>query len=76
MPREVGGKSYKTLEEEARDLGVSSRTLKNWLDKGVVSAPPEVAHGLRTFFAFDDKWHRQALIEIASRRNGAREKKA
>jgi hypothetical protein len=70
MPREIGGKRYLTLDEAARKLRVSSRTLSGWLRKKLITPPREVAHGLRSFYAFTDGWIEDAKAEIAEyRRN-------
>ena len=77
MPRLVNGNSYLTLEEAAHELGVSSRTLRTWIDKNVVTKPPELEHGLRTFYAFTPEWVGVARKEIAARRKrqGSKTKK-
>jgi hypothetical protein len=68
MSRLINGKNYLTLEEAAHALGVSSRTLKTWLDRKVVSHPKQVSHGLRTYFGFTETWITNARNEVAQHR--------
>lgn len=68
MPRQIGGKVYLTQEEAARKLGVTPRTLAKWLERGVVTAPPSVDQGLRSFYAFTEKWVTGANKEVAAYR--------
>jgi hypothetical protein len=68
MPRQIDGKTYHTLDETARKVRVSTRTLKNYINKRIVSKPAEISQGLRTFFAFTDKWISAAREEIEKHR--------
>ncbi len=68
MPREIDGKTYLTLDEAAHRLGVSSRTVKNWLNRSVVPKPPRASQGLRTFFCFTDEWLAEARRAIEAYR--------
>jgi hypothetical protein len=72
MTRQIDGKTYHTLDETARKMRVSSRTLKNYINRGIVSEPAEISQGLRTFFAFTDKWISAAREEVEKHRTTRR----
>jgi hypothetical protein len=64
MPVEVGGKRYKTIEEAARELNVHPKTLRGYINKNLVSAPPTVANGLVDRRYFPEELIRQYKKEI------------
>jgi len=75
MTREIDGQRYLTMDEAARRLKVSSRTLKNWLKREIVSAPAEIQQGLRTFLRFTDQWVEKARRETEEYRKKQKQKK-
>jgi len=48
----INGKTYYTTADAAKSLGVSAKTIRSYIDKGIIPEPPEVQSGLRTFKHF------------------------
>lgn len=48
----IEGKTYYTTADAAKALGVSAKTIRSYIEKGIIPEPPEVQSGLRTFKHF------------------------
>lgn len=55
MAIEVNGKMHKTIEEAAAELGVHAKSLRLYINNGIVPEPPTVPAGLieRRYFPED-----------------------
>jgi len=58
----IKGQKYCTIVDAAKALGVSSKTVRNYIEKGIIPKPPEVMYGLRRLNHFP-----QDYIENAKR---------
>ncbi len=67
----IEGKTYYTTADAARVLGVSAKTIRSYIDKGIIPDPPEVQSGLRTFKNFPPDYMEEAkkLLEEYRRKN-------
>lgn len=43
----VGGRTYNTIVDAAAKFGVSAKTVRSYIDRGVIPAPPTVKYGMR-----------------------------
>ncbi|MBN2397152.1 MAG: MerR family DNA-binding transcriptional regulator [Deltaproteobacteria bacterium] len=48
----IEGRTYYTTADAAKALGVSAKTIRSYIEKGIIPEPPEVQSGLRTFKHF------------------------
>ena len=60
----VKGKVYHTIIDFARDLGVSAKTIRDYLRKGIIPKPPEVRYGVRTVKHFPVEYTRTAKASL------------
>jgi len=56
----VEGKTYYTTADAAKVLGVSAKTIRSYIEKGIIPEPPEIQSGLRTFKHFPQDYMREA----------------
>jgi len=52
----VDGRKYSTIVDAAVKLGVSAKTVRSYIVKGVVSAPPTVNYGVRMIRHFPPEY--------------------
>lgn len=51
------GKQYRTIAEAARELGgVSAKTVREWIRKGIIGEPPVLEQGIRTIAYFPPEY--------------------
>ena len=48
----VKGQTYNTVADAAESLGVSAKTIRDYIQRGIIPVPPEVKYGLRTMQYF------------------------
>ena len=60
----INGTSYQTTVDAARKLGVSSKTVRDYIKRGIIPEPPEVRQGLRLIKYFPDEYLEKARNEI------------
>ncbi len=58
------GKTYKTIAEAAKDLGVSAKTVREWISKEIIEEPPVLEHGIRTIAYFPPRYIARAKERI------------
>ncbi|MDD5722276.1 MAG: MerR family DNA-binding transcriptional regulator [Syntrophales bacterium] len=56
----IKGKAYCTTADAAKELGVSAKTIRSYIEKGIIPEPPEVQSGLRTFKHFPQDYMGEA----------------
>jgi hypothetical protein len=56
----IDGKDYKTISDAAAWFHVSVRTLRQWIDNGIIPQPPKMYHGLREIEVFTDEYLEEA----------------
>jgi DNA-binding transcriptional MerR regulator len=72
---EVEGKVHKTIEEAAADLRVHPKTLRGYIDKGIVVAPPVIATGLVDRRYFPEELLRDYKTQIKAYREARKNDK-
>jgi len=72
----IEGKAYYTTADAAKALGVSAKTIRSYIDKGIIPDPPEIQYGLRTLKHFPRDYMEEAKKFFEKyRRKGASLKK-
>ncbi len=56
----IEGKAYYTTADAAKSLGVSAKTIRSYIEKGIIPEPPEIQSGLRTFKYFPQDYMGEA----------------
>jgi DNA-binding transcriptional MerR regulator len=63
------GKAYETIAEAAKQLGgVSAKTVREWIRKGIIDEPPTLEHGIRTMAYFPPKYIKRAKERLRDQR--------
>ena len=57
----IGKKTYYTTIDAAKVFGVSAKTLRSYIDRGIIPKPPEVQYGLRTLKHFPRGYMEKAM---------------
>ena len=52
----VGERKYYTIVDAAAKFGVSAKTVRSYIDKGVIPAPPTVKYGMRIIKHFPSEY--------------------
>lgn len=68
----IRGKAYPTIVDAAQELGVSAKTVRSWIDTGVIPPPPTVDWGMRTIEVFSSGYLARAKSAMKARRDGQR----
>ena len=45
-------KTYATIADAAREFGVSPRTIRDWIERGLIDEPPRLEYGVRIMTYF------------------------
>ena len=62
------GKTYRTIVDAAEVLKVNRKSLRRYIDQGIVSRPPTINRGLQKVEVFDDEILETMAIELEARR--------
>lgn len=54
------GKNYPTISDAAEELGVTPKTVREYIEKGIIPKPPELDYGIRTLLYFPPEYMRKA----------------
>ena len=52
----VGGRTYNTIVDAAAKFGVSAKTVRSYIDKGIIPLPPTVKYGMRLIKHFPSEY--------------------
>jgi len=69
----VKGHAYKTVADAAENLGVSAKTIRDYIQRGIIPEPPEIQYGLRTMRHFPAEYLKRAKAQLEDYRNGKKE---
>lgn len=56
----VNGTSYPTISDASDHFKVSTKTIREWIEKGVIPQPPTVEYGTRELQIFPSDYLRKA----------------
>jgi predicted site-specific integrase-resolvase len=63
------GKTYNTIADAAQSLGVSRKSLRRYIDEGIVSRPERIPHGKQHIEVFAENYLKKAGKELDDYRN-------
>ena len=61
----IRGEPYATTVDAALDLGVSTKTLIQYIHKGIIPPPPEINYGVRSLKHFPPDYMKLAKEKLA-----------
>jgi len=56
----INGTEYRTIADAAPLFAVSVKTLRQWIDKGIIPKPPKKEYGTRDIEIFTDEYLEEA----------------
>lgn len=68
----VDGVGYNTIKDAADYLKVSQKTVRIWIKRRIIAAPPEVAYGTRLISVFPEAYLVRAKASVDARRRANR----
>ncbi len=66
---------YLTISDAAARFGVRTKTIGDWIEKGIILQPPTVDHGLRSIRIFPEDYLADAAIRLQAHRRKNKAKK-
>lgn len=66
------GQSYFTIVDAAGTLGVSAKTIRGYIDKGIIPEPPNISYGIREIKHFPPEYMERAKELLDNYRTGKR----
>jgi DNA-binding transcriptional MerR regulator len=71
----VKGKTHYTIVDAAERLGVSAKTIRDYIHRGIIPEPPEIKYGVRILKHFPLDYINLAKVHLDDYRNTRNEKK-
>jgi DNA-binding transcriptional MerR regulator len=71
----VKGKSHYTIVDAAERLGVSAKTIREYIHRGIIPEPPEIKYGVRILKHFPIDYINLAKVHLDNYRNTKNEKR-
>lgn len=65
-----------TVADAAKELGVSSKTIRTYITKGIVGVPPTMEFGLRTISIFPSEYIEECKMKIMAYKDKLKKKNA
>jgi hypothetical protein len=70
----IGDKPYRTIEDAAKEFKVSSKTVGEWIKRGIIDRPPEIEYGVRSVRFFTAEYLSKAKADVRRYRNNQKKK--
>jgi hypothetical protein len=70
----IGGQAYSTIIDAAGELGVSAKTIREYIAKKIISEPPIIQFGIRTVKHFPPVYMEAAKKQLQTYRTGRNSK--
>lgn len=59
------GKPYLTITDAAKELGgVSTKTIREWIARGIIPTPPKITWGVRIILHFPPEYMEEAKAQL------------
>ncbi|MGZ6208222.1 MAG: MerR family transcriptional regulator, partial [Syntrophales bacterium] len=71
----VKGKTHYTIVDAAERLGVSAKTIRDYIQRGIIPEPPEIKYGVRILKHFPIDYIDLAKVHLENYRNIKNEKR-
>ena len=62
------GQTYFTTVDAAAELGVSTKTIREYIQKGIIPPPPEISFGVRMVRCFPPEYMKSAKEHLENYR--------
>lgn len=62
------GKDYSTIVDAAKELGVSQKAIRGYIDSGIIPEPPEFDYGVRRVAYYPPEYMKKAKAELERHR--------
>jgi DNA-binding transcriptional MerR regulator len=69
------GKTHYTIVDAAERLGVSAKTIRDYIHRGIIPEPPEIKYGVRILKHFPIEYIDLAKVHLDNYRNTRNEKR-
>jgi DNA-binding transcriptional MerR regulator len=69
------GKTHYTIVDAAERLGVSAKTIRDYIHRGIIPEPPEIKYGVRILKHFPIDYIDLAKVHLDNYRNTKNEKR-
>ena len=60
----INGKSYPTIADAAKEFRVAAKTVRDWIEKKIISPPPAMPYGIRRVQIFPPDYMKTAKREL------------
>ena len=60
----INSKTHYTIADAAKEFGVASKTVHDWIGKGIIPRPPVVPYGIRRIQTFPSDYMKVARREL------------
>lgn len=64
----IDGKEYRTVADAAECFRVSVKSIRSWINKGIIPPPPKIEYGLRDVEIFPDEYLEEARCAVIAYR--------
>ena len=71
----INAQSINTIADAARILKVSSKTIRDYIQRGIIPKPLEIQYGIRTIQHFSDEYLEEAQKSLAAYRKNLKNEK-
>jgi hypothetical protein len=69
----INGSTYKTVADAAAVFGVSVKTVRGYINNGIIPRPPQKSYGLREIDVFPDEYMQTAANSIKEHKRKKRQ---
>lgn len=76
MTLRKSGKDYPTVADAAAHFGVSTKTIDNWIEAGVIPPPPTLMRGLAEIRIYPDSYLNRAERALKRHREKQQKKRS
>jgi len=71
----INGEKVNTVSDAAHWFGVSVKTVREWINKGIIPEPPTKEHGIKEVHIFPDEYLEDAALKLKEYRKQRRASK-
>jgi hypothetical protein len=71
----IEGKGYPTIADAAAVFGVSTRAVRDYIDRGIIDPPPTIFQGLREIAIYPPDYLERATEQVARHRKRRRQER-
>jgi hypothetical protein len=64
----INAQSINTIADASKRLNVSSKTIRDYIQRGIIPKPGEIQYGIRTIQHFSDEYLEEAQKSLAAYR--------